>query len=286
MTPASLMTEYAALPPYVQLMLAAMAGSALACLAVGGVGWLASLNAQNQSTSLGLPPLPSGFPCKADAIYTAFFLSLVLWAAAAQVLAGKSAPEADKFSLSWDSLILGVGMQVGIYLPMLVRYAIQHPWQRPARPWWHYLALPLLFWLIIYAAVMLVELSGFSAWLIRETGCPEYQDVVLLFSRGDKTQRLYVAICAVIVAPITEECCFRGFLYRILRRHGSFPAAAIASGLLFAAIHGSLAQMLPLTLFGIVLCVAYERTRSLWLPIAVHMLFNSTSLIATALTLP
>ncbi len=285
MMTASLMTEYAALPHYVQLMLTIMAGSALACLAVGTVGWLSSLEGRRRSFSLGLPPLPPGFPYRGDIIYTIIFLALVLWGAAAQVLPGRGGAEME-LKLNWETLLFSVGVQVGIYLPMLVRYVTLHPWQRPTRPWWHYLTLPLLFWALIYAAVMALEASGFSSWLVRETGCPEYQDVVLLFSRGDEMQRLYVIICAVVVAPIAEECCFRGFLYRILRRHGGTVAAAVASALLFAAIHGSLAQMLPLTLFGVALCFAYEHARSLWLPIAVHMVFNTTSLIATALTMP
>ncbi len=286
MTPASLLAEYAGLPLYVQLMLALVAGSGLACLGVVGVGSFFVGRRKRQIASTGLPALPSTFPYALDQLYTALFLFLLLWAAGAGLLPEESAPEAKKAPLSWSSLLLGVALQIGLYLPMLLRYGLLHPWQRPTRPWWHCLTLPLLFWAIIYLSVGMLEASGFSPWLIRVTQCPEHQELVLIFSRGDMMERLYIIICAIVVAPVAEECCFRGFLYTTLKRWGGCVAAALASALLFGAIHASLAQMVPLTLFGIAQCIAYEKARSLWLPIAIHMLFNTTSLIATAITLP
>ncbi len=287
MTSAFLSTESAGLPLHVQLMLAIVAGSGLVCLALAGIGMLARPG--RTQTPAGLPPLPDSFPHMGDQLYTALFMLFLLWQAAWGLLTtppDEASALTPGGSMSWSTLLQGVFVQIVIYLPMLARYACTHPLQRPQRPWWQYVALPLLGWFVIYASVLLLEASGFPQWLIRLTQCPEHQDLVLLFSRGDGMQRLYIGICAVLIAPIAEECCFRGFLYMTLRRWGGCAAAALASALLFAAIHGSLAQMLPLTLFGLVQCIAYEKARSLWLPIAIHMLFNTTSLIATALLLP
>ncbi len=281
MLTATLLPGLEPLPFHAQLMYVVLVGSGLLCLGVVGVG---AVFRWRQRTIEGLPPRPDTFPCALDQAYTAFFMLFLLWSAAAGLSTAQV--QSLKSGFGWMTLLLGIAAQAGIYLPMLVRYALTHPLQRPTRPWWHYLTMPLLFWLSICFLVILLESGGFSSWLVRVTGCPEYQDLVLIFSRGDTMQRLYIIICAVLVAPVAEECCFRGFLYTGLRRWGGRTAAAIASALLFGAIHGSLAQMMPLTIFGIMQCIAYEKARSLWLPIGVHMLFNAASLIATAIMLP
>ncbi len=280
--PAPLLHEYASLPLHAQLMLAIVAGSVLLCLALPLTAVLLRCCRREQMA----PASPEGFPFACDQIFTLLFMGFILWGAASSLLPAQEEPAKASVPFGWGALLLGVAAQLGLYLPLLVRYGMLHPWQPPARPWWHYLVLPLLVWALIYLSVILLETSGFTPWLVRETGCPEHQSLVLTFSRGEPLQRLYIILCAVFVAPVVEECCFRGFLYSTLRRWGGCVAATIASALLFGAIHASLAQMLPLTLFGIAQCIAYEKVRSLWLPIAVHMLFNTTSLIATALLHP
>ncbi len=287
MLPASLFPELALQPFHVQLMCAIVAGSGALALAIVVLGALRAWRQRASGSAFGeqvLPPIPQTFPFALDQIYTALFILFLLSEAVSNLFPTAQGSESAHFG--WNIFILGIVAQIGIYLPMLVRYGLLHPMQRPTQPWWYYLGLPLLFWFCICLCVGMLELSGFSTWLVRTTGCPEHQDVVLIFSRGDTLQRLYIAICAVLIAPVAEECCFRGFLYTTLKRWGGRVAACIASALIFGAIHSSLAQMLPLTIFGVVQCIAYEKTRSLWLPIAIHMVFNTTSLIATCVVQP
>ncbi len=286
MTLAALLPEFAPLPFYAQLMYAFVAGSGLFCLAVVAGGALRICWRGQTGQPEGLPPPPARFPRAIDQVYTALFLLFILWGALSHILPDEEGDMGLGKNFGWRHLLLGVAAQIGVYLPMLVRYVLVHPGQRPTQPWWHYLTQPLLFLTMIYMAVGSLELSGFSEWLVRATGCPEHQGLVLLFSRGEPLQRLYIIICAVLIAPVAEEFCFRGFLYTSLRRWGGCVAATLASALLFGAIHSSLAQLLPLTVFGIVQCIAYEKSRSLWLPIAIHALFNTISLVATALMQP
>jgi membrane protease YdiL (CAAX protease family) len=85
------------------------------------------------------------------------------------------------------------------------------------------------------------------------------------------------AILTTVMAPLAEELFFRGFLYGGLRRYG-VPIAAIVSGLLFGAVHigGSpIGFLVPLAALGIILALLYERTGSLYPPIALHALNNS-----------
>ena len=124
-----------------------------------------------------------------------------------------------------------------------------------------------------------MEYLGLYRLLMELTGCPELQDIVVMFSNGDWAQRGTIALAAVVVAPICEEIVYRGFIYNILKRYSRRWVAIILSALLFSVIHGSMAQAVPLTIFGIVQCILYDKARSLRLPILLHAIYNTVSLI-------
>ncbi len=83
----------------------------------------------------------------------------------------------------------------------------------------------------------------------------------------------------VIIAPISEETFFRGFVFAGLIRPFGLPAAVAASGLLFGALHVSslntLALLVPIGFIGVLLAWLYHRTGSIWPSIFTHMLFNA-----------
>jgi hypothetical protein len=89
-----------------------------------------------------------------------------------------------------------------------------------------------------------------------------------------------LAACAVtcVVAPLCEEFLFRGFIFAALRNwRGPWPAAAI-TGVLFGIVHGLSApavDLLPLAFLGVVLCLVYQQTGSLYPCIALHLLNNT-----------
>lgn len=89
---------------------------------------------------------------------------------------------------------------------------------------------------------------------------------------------------AVIGGPVFEEIMFRGILLPWAVRHaGLWPGVALVSAL-FAAMHLHLDSLLPLFLLSAMFCVAYARTRSLWVPIGMHALFNGVTVIILTLT--
>src|SRR3954469_6662507 len=93
-----------------------------------------------------------------------------------------------------------------------------------------------------------------------------------------------VAFLVAVVAPIAEEFFFRGFFFTALKTWRGLWPAAILTGLVFGAIHGSsadIAFLLPLAFFGFSLCLLYEKTGSLYPGIAVHCANNSVAFGAT-----
>ncbi len=88
----------------------------------------------------------------------------------------------------------------------------------------------------------------------------------------------FMVIC---IAPVAEEFFFRGFFYRALRSRYSILAAALIDGFVFGVIHWdfSSAEALllvpPLAALGVMFCLVYERTGSLYPVIALHALNNA-----------
>jgi CAAX protease family protein len=107
----------------------------------------------------------------------------------------------------------------------------------------------------------------------------EQDDVVDQLGAGSSTVALAaVAVLVCVIAPMAEEFFFRGYFFAALRNwRGVWPAALI-TGLVFGGIHVGSAPvgfLLPLAFFGFLLCLLYDRTRSLYPCIALHCINNS-----------
>lgn len=88
---------------------------------------------------------------------------------------------------------------------------------------------------------------------------------------------LVTFVAAGIALPMVEELFFRGVLYRGLRPHG-VARAALLSALFFAVAHFNWAVGFAAFLLGLLAAYVYERKRTLWAPIVLHVAFNSLSL--------
>ena len=91
---------------------------------------------------------------------------------------------------------------------------------------------------------------------------------------------LAVIFLTLLMAPVVEELFFRGFLFGAFRRVMLWPIAAVLAGILFGAVHlGTPAIFLvPLAVFGALLCWLYQRTGSLIPGMAVHAFNNAFAL--------
>lgn len=137
------------------------------------------------------------------------------------------------------------------------------------------LGLPLLYGIGFVVPALGLHLVS-QQLIIALGGEPTSQEAVEMVARASAPPELALqALSVVVFAPVCEELLFRGVLYPSLRDLGHRRMAIAASSLLFAAIHGSLALMLPLTVLAVVLIWLYEKTGSIVAPILMHAAFNA-----------
>ena len=108
------------------------------------------------------------------------------------------------------------------------------------------------------------------------------QPLVLMYQEAvrqhDWRVVLDTCLAAAVIAPISEEILFRGYIYQTMKRYvGAVPSAFIGA-LLFAAMHNNAAGFPGLALLALALTIAFEWSGSLLVPIIMHATFNSMSL--------
>lgn len=89
-----------------------------------------------------------------------------------------------------------------------------------------------------------------------------------------------VFVVAAIIAPVVEELLFRGLLYQWLRARLGRTAAVLLSAAIFSVVHVIPLLFPALFLIGIVLALAFEFGRSLWVSITLHFLQNALAVAA------
>jgi membrane protease YdiL (CAAX protease family) len=91
---------------------------------------------------------------------------------------------------------------------------------------------------------------------------------------------IMLVVVAVILAPVTEEMIFRGVLLPAFAHRWGVTAAVAGSSLVFSVIHLTPVALPALFLFALLLGTLFVRTRSLWVCIVSHALFNAIGLAA------
>ncbi len=169
-------------------------------------------------------------------------------------------------------------------------------------PWWWWAVCPVI--AILLQAVSSLLLNGVYARIVVAMGGVERLDDPLIavppmfdamFTKA--AERLHLAkqtvaiayYCFIVAwAAFGEELYFRGYVQGTLRkRHSARYAIAVATSLFAVRHYMQMLLLLPIyPLFaasawvlmafplGIVVGIIYERTKSLWVPIVIHYLFN------------
>lgn len=127
-------------------------------------------------------------------------------------------------------------------------------------------------WAFFGAMAVIFALNVFSEWM----SLPDLiEDAVCRLVR-----RPLGILAIALLGPVAEELCFRGAVIGGMLRRGCRPwTAVVVSSLLFGLIHMNPAQVPFAAAMGLVLGVLYLRTGSLLLPMLVHMVNNSLSVV-------
>src|SRR3954447_1206993 len=141
------------------------------------------------------------------------------------------------------------------------------------------LRLPRFWSSLGWTVLMYLGFIGISALWVSLLNIKSEDDLPKELGVDDSTVALVaVAILVTVVAPIAEEFFFRGFYFTSLRNWKGMWPAALLTGITFGAIHvGSapVGYLVPLAALGVLLCLLYVRTGSLYPCIALHCLNNS-----------
>lgn len=137
--------------------------------------------------------------------------------------------------------------------------------------------------LLSFALLPLRSLLGAAAeWLVSGNLDSLQVRGDVLFSGAEPTiVNFLIAIFTIgVLVPIAEELYFRGLLYRWFQLRMRLWPAVLISSLIFGLAHyDSLAVMISSFILGVVNAIAMERTRSIWVPIIMHMVTNGTAVL-------
>lgn len=121
---------------------------------------------------------------------------------------------------------------------------------------------------------MIISLSGLAYF------SPEYQKVSQIIYSGSIWLEL---VAAVIAAPVVEELLFRGLIYKRLLVWVPPKAGMIISAAVFGLFHGNLVQFVYAFVIGFMLAYMYEKCKTIWVPILLHVSANLIAVLVTEL---
>lgn len=136
-----------------------------------------------------------------------------------------------------------------------------------------------IFWglgLMVIRALLAQGLLGLFPFLNFGT---EMLQQTLVTNNATLSSQIVIVVLGALVIPVGEELFFRGFLFRWMRNRLSFRMAVLMSALVFGAFHLIPIQAIMAFPLGVLNAWMYERSRSLWPPIVLHITNNLFTLL-------
>ncbi len=131
--------------------------------------------------------------------------------------------------------------------------------------------------IVVYFALASVVLwmADFLPWV----NINQAQEIGIVSPNPSELIQAFILL--VVVAPVVEEIIFRGYLYGEIRRRGvSFWLTTLIVSVLFGVAHMQWNVGISIFVLSIVMCVAREKTHSIWPSILMHMLKNGIAYYA------
>ncbi|MFH1767875.1 MAG: type II CAAX endopeptidase family protein [Candidatus Omnitrophota bacterium] len=128
--------------------------------------------------------------------------------------------------------------------------------------------------IILILTILLIKVSE-----IIHLPPPDQPAVDILLSLKNNWFIVLFSSQIALIAPISEEFLFRGFIYKYLRGRVNFLVSSIITSLIFAFLHHSLFGFFIIFVISMALCYIYEKTQSIATAIFFHSIHNAASLI-------
>uniref|UniRef100_A0A0E0LK70 CAAX prenyl protease 2/Lysostaphin resistance protein A-like domain-containing protein n=1 Tax=Oryza punctata TaxID=4537 RepID=A0A0E0LK70_ORYPU len=137
----------------------------------------------------------------------------------------------------------------------------QHSWVKET-----VLGLIFLMTMVSLTTVVADRLIG-----IEDTYDPMLREIL----SDSPTSRLLCFFLYCVIAPLSEETIYRGFLLTALSSSMKWKDAVIVSSLMFSIAHFSINSSFQLFVIGCITGLAYSRTGTLAAPLTIHSLYNA-----------
>ena len=135
--------------------------------------------------------------------------------------------------------------------------------------------------LLLFIPIGLCAAIGFNG-IISISGIEKFSKEYKRISEVVYNGNIFVQIfAAAIIAPIMEELLFRGLIYNRLKCKFKIVWSILFSSIIFGVIHGNIVQFIYAFLLGILLAYIYERYKTIWAPIIMHITANFSSIMIT-----
>ena len=176
-----------------------------------------------------------------------------------------------------DQLLVGEILQCGV-----IFFLIWFFWRFCHKRSWQTLGLQKsqdrhwLIWAIgngFLLWIFMIMLSMLLALLLPH-GLPPQNVAALIATAQTPWEKLVPIIVTGLLAPVSEELLFRGFIYNSLRFKFTAPISIVLTAAVFGCMHYDPIRVLPLMLGGIWLNILYVKTDSLYVPMAAHSIWN------------
>ena len=135
----------------------------------------------------------------------------------------------------------------------------------------HKIRIPTLFLSVVYVALLgpLVTLCNAVTMLFTENAAVDMLNTTSSLS----VAKMFFFVG--ILAPVCEECVFRGILYSGFKKNGTPLQAVLWTAVLFGLFHMNLNQMVYAIVLGVAFGLLREATGNIWAGIIGHMSLNS-----------
>jgi len=176
-------------------------------------------------------------------------------------------------------VVLLVGRWAGGRRTGFAALGLRAPSLRDVLGTWRILVVGALAYVAVAMASVQVAQALEMEWQI--------QRVARVVQAAQSPAELALAVLvAVVVAPLAEEIVFRSAFYLPLRALLGPVSAALIVSVVFSAAHVYPWGAANLVVLSLILIALFERTGSLWAPIAAHVLYNAANFALIRFVLP